>query len=78
MPNFVAEVNSAFLQVFQDLYDLWDSTAMTTRLLVALLMAGLGIFMGTRAERTGTSAVLYFVAFGCFAYIVASGIALVR
>jgi hypothetical protein len=78
LPKFVADVYAAFLQVIQDCRQIWDVTPTTTRLLLALLMAGLGVYLGSRAERSGMSAVLFFAAFGFFAYVVAVGISLIR
>jgi hypothetical protein len=78
LPKFVSDVYDAFLQVIDGAHGLWDSTPITTRLLIALLMAGLGVYLGARAERSGMSAVLFFAAFGFFAYVIAVGISLVQ
>ena len=78
VPNFVTDIYAAFLQLIQDSRQIWDTTPLTTRILIALLLAGLGVYLGSRSERTGMSALLYFVAFGFFAYVVALGITLVK
>jgi hypothetical protein len=78
LPKFVADVYDAFLQVIQDIHQIWDGTPVTTRLLMALLMAGLGVYLGARSERSGMSAVLFFAALGFFAYVIAEGINLVH
>ena len=78
MPKFVFDVYAAFLQVIQECFDTWGSTSIPTRIIIALVMAGLGVYLGARAERSGTSAVLFFAAFGFFAYVVAAGMSLVH
>jgi hypothetical protein len=78
LPKFAADVYDAFLQVIQDCHGIWDTTPLTTRILLALMMAGLGVYLGSRAERSGMSAALFFAAFGFFAYVIAVGISLVH
>lgn len=57
---------------------MWETTPLATRILLALAMAGLGVYLGSRAERSGMSAALFFVAFGFFAYVIAMGISLIQ
>jgi hypothetical protein len=57
---------------------MWDALEMTTRLLICLLLAGFGIYLGSRSERSGINALFFFAAFGFFAYVMAVGISLVR
>jgi hypothetical protein len=78
MPNFVGDIYEAFLQVVQSARDFWDGTPITTRLLVCLLLAGFGVYLGSRSERGGISAMFFFAAFGFFAYVMAVGISLVH
>jgi hypothetical protein len=78
LPKFVTDVYDAFLQVIQDCEGIWQGTPETTRILLALMMAGLGVYLGSRAERSGMSAALFFAAFGFFAYVVAVGISLIH
>jgi hypothetical protein len=66
------------MEVIQDSQAMWETTPLTTRIVIALAVAGLGVYLGSRAERSGTSAVLFFVAFGFFAYVIAMGIRLVQ
>ena len=78
MPKFVNDVYAAFLQVIQDCEQVWETTALTTRIIIALMMAGIGVYLGSRAERSGMSAVLFFAAFGFFAYVIAAGMSMVH
>ena len=78
MPKFINDVYAAFLQVIQDCGQIWDSTPVTTRLLLALAMAGTGVYLASRAERSGISALLFFAAFGFFAYVISVGISLLH
>ena len=78
MPKFVEDIYNAFLQVIQDIVGMWDTTPVTTRLIIAVAMAGLGVYLGSRSEHTGLSAMLFFAAFGFFAYVIAVGITLVH
>ena len=78
MPKFVDDVFVAFSQLIEDSHGLWESTPVATRLIIALAMAGLGVYLGSRAEHSGVSAALYFVAFGFFAYVIAVGISQVQ
>ena len=58
MPKSAADVYDAFLQLIQDFHGLWETTPVTSRLLLALLMAGMGVYLGSRAERSAMSAAL--------------------
>jgi hypothetical protein len=78
LPKFVDEVYSAFLQVIHDSQQIWDTTPLDVRLILALAMSGLGVYLGSRAERSGMSAALFFAAFGFFAYVIATGIKMVQ
>lgn len=57
---------------------MWDGTPLTTRLVLALVLAGLGVYIGARSEHSAMSALFFFAAFGFFAYVMATGISLVR
>jgi hypothetical protein len=78
LPSFITDVYEAFRGAVQDSFRMWDALEMTTRLLICLLLAGFGIFLGSRSERSGISALFFFGAFGFFAYVMAVGISLVR
>ena len=78
MPNFIGDITDAFFQIIDDVHQLWDGTPMTSRILGALLLAGFGVYLGSRSERSAISAVFFFAAFGFFAYVMAVGITLVR
>jgi hypothetical protein len=78
LPKFVADIYAAFLQLIQGIGGTWDTTPVTTRLIIAVAMAGLGVYLGSRSEHTGLSAMLFFAAFGFFAYVIAVGITLVH
>jgi hypothetical protein len=78
LPKLFTDVYDAFLQLIDDFQGLWESTPITTRLILALAMAGLGIYLGSRAEHSAMSAVLFFAAFGFFAYVIAVGITQVQ
>jgi hypothetical protein len=78
LPKFATDVYNAFLQLTQDISGTWDTTPVTTRLILALAMAGLGVYLGSRSERTGLSAMFFFAAFGFFAYMIAVGITLLH
>jgi hypothetical protein len=78
LPQFVEDIFNAFLQVIHDAEGMWDGTPITTRLLLALVMAGLGVYIGSRSEHSGMSALFFFAAFGFFAYVIAVGITLVH
>lgn len=78
MPKFIEDIYNAFLQVTQDAGGMWAGTSITTRLVLALVLAGLGVYVGARSEHSGLSALFFFAAFGFFAYVMAVGISLVR
>jgi hypothetical protein len=78
LPNFIGDITDAFLQLIDDVHQLWDGTPISTRLLGALLLAGFGVYLGSRSERSAISAVFFFAAFGFFAYVMAVGITLVH
>jgi hypothetical protein len=78
LPNFISDIYDAFFQVIDAAHQLWDGTPITSRLLGALLLAGFGVYLGSRSERAAISALFFFVAFAFFAYVMAIGITLVR
>ena len=78
MPALVSDVFDAFREVILDLQGLWAATPIVTRLIIAIAMAGLGVYLGSRAEHSGMSAVLFFAAFGFFAYVIAVGMSLIQ
>ncbi len=78
MPKFIEDIYNAFLQVIQGAEGMWAGTPLTTRLLLALVFAGLGVYIGTRSEHSGMSALFFFAAFGFFAYVMAVGVSLVH
>jgi hypothetical protein len=78
LPKFIEDIYNAFLQVIRGAEGMWADTPLTTRLLLALVLAGLGVYIGTRSEHSGMSALFFFAAFGFFAYVMAVGISLVR
>jgi hypothetical protein len=78
MPDFIGDIHQAFLQVVQAGHEFWDATPIASRLLACLLLAGLGVYLGSRSERGGISAMFFFAAFGFFAYVMAVGIHLIH
>jgi hypothetical protein len=56
----------------------WGGLALMTRILAALAAAAVGVYTGSRAERSGLSTLLFFSAFGCFAYVIAVGMELIQ
>jgi hypothetical protein len=78
VPNFIDDIYQAFRQVIEAGHEFWDGTPIATRLLLCLLLAGLGVYLGSRSERGGISAMFFFAAFGFFAYVMAVGIHLVQ
>lgn len=42
MPKFIEDIYTAFRQVILDAEGMWAGTPLTTRLVLALVMAGLG------------------------------------
>jgi hypothetical protein len=78
VPDFITDIYESFRGVVQDSFRMWDALEITTRLLICLLLAGFGIYLGSRSERSGISALFFFAAFGFFAYVMAVGISLVR
>jgi hypothetical protein len=65
------------IQALWDFWDLilahWEALAVVTRVLIAMAAAALSMYGGSRAEQTSLSTMLFFAAFGFFAYIVAAG-----
>jgi hypothetical protein len=78
LPKFIEDIYDAFFQVIQEAEGMWGGTPITTRLLLALAMAGLAVYIGSRSEHSGMSALFFFAAFGFFAYVMAIGISLVH
>jgi hypothetical protein len=78
LPKFIEDIYTAFRQVILDAEGMWAGTPLTTRLVLALVMAGLGVYIGARSEHSGMSALFFFAAFGFFAYVMAVGISLVH
>jgi hypothetical protein len=78
-------LQNLFQQVYSALVDLigttsggWQDMSPLVRLVVAMLLAGLFVYAGTRTEHIGWSTLWFFVAFACLAYLVANGVTLMR
>jgi hypothetical protein len=78
MPAFFAEALDALMSMPHLAMMYWEGLTLTSRIIFALAAVGLGIYGGSRAERTGLSTLMFFGAFGFFAYIIAVGIELIR
>jgi len=77
MPLFSDAVN-ALLDFYQLVHGWWGQLSVVTRVLAALAAAGLAIYSGSRAEQSGLSMLLFFSAFGFFAYVIAIGFSIMQ
>lgn len=78
MPDFFSEAVSTLFSLPHLALIYWQSLATMTRILVALAAAALGVYSGSRSEQSGLSTLLFFSAFGFFAYVIAVGMQLIE
>lgn len=78
MPAFFSEAVDALFSLPHLALIYWGSLALMTRILIALAASGLGVYSGSRSEQSGLSTLLFFSAFGCFAYVIAVGMQLIE
>ena len=78
MPNFFTDAIQNLWNLWYGAVAVWYGFAPLTRVLIALGMAGLAIYGGSRTETSGMSMILFFCAFAFFAYVVTAGYALVQ
>jgi hypothetical protein len=78
MAEFFAQAIDTLLDMPHLALLYWGALPMMTRVLVALGAGAAGVYCGSRSERSGMSTFLFFSAFGCFAYVIALGMQMVR
>ena len=78
MPPFVLDTIDAFASAYDQAWADWEALPIYTRLGVGLLLAGVAVYVGSKADRSGVSAMWFFAAFGCFAYVMAVALAVVH
>ncbi len=69
MPQFVSDTVDAFVSAYNQAWAEWVALPIYTRLGIGLLIAGIAVYVGSKSERSGVSALWFFAAFGCFAYV---------
>ncbi len=72
-PQFFSDAYFALIALFADTRGGWDGLPILTHLAIGVALAGVGVYVGSKAETTAWSAVLFFAAFACFAYVIAQG-----
>lgn len=78
MPPFVSDTIDAFVSAYNQAWADWEALPIYTRLAVGLLLAGVAVYIGSKADRSGVSALWFFAAFGCFAYVMAVALAVMQ
>lgn len=73
MPPVFSDAIEALYDTWGLILAYWGSLPETTRVLIALLTSGLLVYLATKAEETGWSALLFFAAFGTFTYVIFVG-----
>jgi len=78
VPPFFSDAIQGFYDLWGLILAYWGSLSEITRILIAIFVSGGAVYAGTRAEATGWSALLFFAAFGIFAYVILSGYSLMQ
>jgi len=73
MPPMFSDAINALFDFYQLVVAWWGHLSLVTRILAALVASGLAVYLATRTEQSGLSMLLFFSAFGFFAYVVAMG-----
>lgn len=73
MPPLFSDAVNALLDFYQLVLAWWGQLPVVTRILAALAASGLAIYSASRTEQSGLSMLLFFSAFGFFAYVIAMG-----
>lgn len=75
VPQFLSDVYSAFAMALAQAYVDWSVLPIFERLLCGVLLAAFSIYLGSKSENSGWSAVWFFAAFGLLAYVLAEAMA---
>jgi len=78
MPAFFSEAVDTLFSLPHLALLYWQSLALMTRILIALAASAFGVYSGSRSEQSGLSTLLFFSAFGFFAYVIAAGMQLIE
>jgi hypothetical protein len=78
MPSFLIDFFGGLWDFGESLAAYWRSLPEATRMLIAMLGSGLAVYGGSKTDHNGWSMVLYFGAFGLFAYVVIAGFSIVH
>ena len=78
MPSFVDDAVKGLLDLLYSAEQSWHSLSVSVRIVTAMAIAAIFVLLGSRAESTGWSTFLFFLAFGFFSYVLAVGMFYVR
>jgi hypothetical protein len=73
MPSFVQDIWVAYGIARDSLLLAWARLSIPTKMLIVLAVTAGMIYAGSKAEKTGWSAVIFLGSFGLFAYILVLG-----
>jgi hypothetical protein len=73
VPSFLSDILDAFYTLRAEVVADWEGIPIATRILIAIVTAALAIYAGSKAEHGGWSGLLFFAAFGIFAYVMVAG-----
>jgi len=76
-PLFSDAVNSLF-EFYHLIIAWWGQLAVVTRIVIALVASAAAVYSGSKTEQSGLSMLLFFSAFGFFAYVIAMGFNLMQ
>jgi hypothetical protein len=78
MPPFFNQAVEALWDLLYSAEQAWGHLSVTVRIIGALAIGAGFVLFGARAENTGWSTFMFFVAFGFLSYVLAVGIYYVR
>jgi hypothetical protein len=73
MPPLFSDAVAALLDFYKLVVSWWGQLSLVTRIIAALAASALAVYSATRTEQSGLSMLLFFSAFGFFAYVIAMG-----
>lgn len=69
MPDLFSDALDSLYDTWWLALAYWGALPDITRLIISLLAAAGVVYLATQAEETGWSSILFFAAFGIFAYV---------
>ncbi len=73
MPPLFSDAVNGLFEFYHLIIAWWGQLPIVTRIIIALAGSAAAVYSGSKTEQSGLSMLLFFSAFGFFAYVIAMG-----